>query len=117
MPDHSIAQITREGNHLVIGHGADIPNDIYFPVNYALIKNLMGKLLTIVDLAVPAETQNDAAKSLTRQAISQWFNDVQENSLTSYRGCIAPIEVLRGSEGKDRKYIWHGEGNHAVSVS
>jgi hypothetical protein len=39
----------------------------------------------------------DAAKVVFQEQIWQWFADVQENSSTSHRGCIAPI-VMFGSD-------------------
>lgn len=112
----TVSGITREGQGLVISPDTDVVNDVYFPINYPQVRDLLGKMLTHVDALGLPETQGKAAKDLVRQSFSQWFDGVQENSMTSYRGCIAPVEVLRGADGKDRKYVWHGEGDHAVSV-
>lgn len=109
------SRISVEGHSRVIGPDADFDR-IYFPINYPLVRDLLGRMLTVVDCAVSPGAQNKATKDLVRQSLYRWFEEVQENSLTSYRGCIAPIEVLSNDDGSDRKYIWHGDGNHAVSV-
>lgn len=112
----SVSEIHRGSTGLVIGPDAD-HDSLYFPVGWPQIKTLVGVVLTHIDACGLPAFQNDAVKSLVRQSIQRWFSDVQENSLTSYRGCIGPIEVLRNVDGTERKYLWHGEGNHAVSVS
>lgn len=113
----SVSGITREGHNLVISNEVDVVNDVFFPINYPQVRDLLGKMLTHVDALGLDAFQRDAAKSLIKQSIHVWFEGVQENSMTSYRGCIAPIELLRDNDGKDRKYVWHGAGDHAVSVN
>ena len=63
----------------------------YFPVNLSQIEDLLGKMLTQIEAMNLRESVETANKSLVRQRVWKWFEDVQENSLTSYRGCIAPI--------------------------
>lgn len=47
----------------------------------------------------------DAAKIVFQEQIWQWFNDVQENSTTSYMGCIAPVITRKTQEmSDDREY-------------
>lgn len=96
-------------------------DDLHFPVNLPLIQNLIGKMLTHVEAMGLSATAEKANKDLVRQSVWAWFSDVQENSLTSYRGCIAPIECLRDETNHtERKYVWHGggpEADHAVSVN
>lgn len=117
MPATRVSGIIRSGHHLVISADVDVVNDVYFPINYPLLRDLLGKMLTHVDVLGLPESQSKAAKDLVRQSFTNWYDMVQDNSLTSYRGVIAPIELLRGDDGKDRKYVWHGEGDHAVSVN
>lgn len=103
-------------NQLVIEGGRANFEDLYFPVNEPQIRDLIGKILTHVDAMGLPERVEKANKDLIKQALWRWFSDAQENSMTSYRGCIGPIEVLRATNGTERKYVWHAEGNHAVSV-
>lgn len=105
-----------DGLGLVVSSDVDVVNDVYFPINYPQVRDLLGKMLTHVDALGLSDTQGKAAKDLVRESFHRWYSGVQENSLRSYRGCIGPIEVLRGADGKDRKYVWHGDGDHAVSV-
>lgn len=109
------SQISVVGHRRVINPDANT-DEIYFPINHPLVRDLLGKVLTIADATITGETQNKAAKDLIRQSVYRWFVTVQENSLTSYRGSIAPIELLFDSDGRSRKYVWHGDGDHAVSV-
>ena len=113
----SVSGITREGRDLIISPEVDVARDVYFPINYDLqVRDLLGKMLTHVDALGLPEAQGKAAKDLVRQTFGVWFDRVQENSMTSYRGCVGPIEVLRESNDTERKYVWHAEGDHAVSV-
>lgn len=92
--------------------------DYYFPVNLPLAQNILGKFLTHIEaLGLPDKVEK-ANKDLVRQSFWRWWDNVQENSMTSYRGCIAPIQVLREDNGRDRKYVWLNEPQTvAVSVN
>lgn len=69
------------------------PYAYYFPINLAQVEELLGKMLTHVEaMNLPAGVEK-ANKDLVRQSIWQWYSDVQENSMTSYQGVIAPIEL------------------------
>lgn len=92
-------------------------DDYYFPVDHPQIRNLVGVILTHIEAMGLPERAEKANKDLAKKAIYSWFNDVQENSMTSYRGCIAPIQTLRDSAGRARKYVWLADGEHAVSVN
>ena len=61
----------------------------YFPINVDQVKDLLGKTLT--QLEVMNLRNEKATKDVFRQLIWSWFSNVQDNSVTSYQGCIAPI--------------------------
>lgn len=61
----------------------------YFPISVKQVEDLLGKTLT--QLEVMNLRNEKATKDVFRQLIWGWYNNVQENSLTSYQGCIAPI--------------------------
>lgn len=63
----------------------------YFPIDVSQVENLLGQMLTQVEAMNLREQVEKANKDIVRQRIWKWFEDVQENSLTSYQGCIAPI--------------------------
>lgn len=63
----------------------------YFPINLSQVEDLLGKMLTQVEAMNLRGTVEKANKDIVRQRIWKWFEEVQENSLTSYKGCIAPI--------------------------
>lgn len=96
------------------------PADYYFPVNVDLAQNLLGKLLTHIEAMNLPEKAEKANKDLMRQSFWRWWADVKDNSLTSYRGCVAPIEVVRDpSNSTESAYRWLGGGaseEHIVSV-
>lgn len=93
------------------------PDDFYFPVNISQLRELVGKMLTHVEAMGLPERAEKANKDLVRQSLYKWWEEAQEDSLTSYRGCIGPVELLRHTNGTERKYVWHADGDHAVSVS
>lgn len=83
----------------------------YFPVNLSQVKDLLGKMLTQVEAMNLRGTVEKANKDIVRQRIWKWFEEVQDNSLTSYKGCIAPIfdfsdhgEVVKNGPQTNR---WH----------
>lgn len=61
----------------------------YFPINVNQVEDLLGKTLT--QLEVMNLRNEKATKDVFRQLIWSWFGNVQENSTTSYQGCIAPV--------------------------
>lgn len=82
------------------------PSDYYFPVNVDLAQNLLGKVLTHVEAMNLPDKVEKANKDLVRQTFWTWWSSVQENSLTSYKGCIGPIQVLRNANTTERAYCW-----------
>ena len=108
-----------ERHQLPIRYLDFMPDDLYAPINGGYqLDDLIGKTLTLLDaLGLPAE-QAKAVKDLTKQQIRRWYADALANAETSYRGCLAPIVMLRHtSNGTERKAVWLAEGDHAVSVS
>lgn len=93
------------------------PEDSFFPINSDQVNRLLGKLLTHIDALGLPPGQAKANKDLIRQSLQQWFNEAKDNSRTSHRGCIAPIQLLRHRNGTERKYVWRAVGDHAVSVN
>lgn len=71
----------------------DHMEDFYFPINVHQVEGILGKILTHIEAMNLPSGVEKANKDLVRQTIWRWFGDVQENSITSYKGCIAPIEL------------------------
>ena len=93
-------------------------DDYHFPVNLHLAQNLLGKMLTHVEAMNLSQTAEKANKDLVKQTFWKWWGDVQENSVTSYKGCIAPIQVVRASNGTEREYHWlKTDGAYVVPVA
>ncbi len=63
----------------------------YFPVNLRQFENLVGKVLTQIEAMNLNERSEKANKDIARQTLWGWWNDTQENSLTSAGLCIGPI--------------------------
>lgn len=80
----------------------------HFPVNVTLAQTLLGKLLTHIEAMGLPERAEKANKDLIRQTFWKWWADVQENSTTSWKGCIAPILDLKDPKTSDQKpgYYW-----------
>lgn len=77
---------------------SESPEDFYFPINVHQVEDLLGKTLTHIEAMNLPSSVEKANKDLVRQTIWKWFETVQENSLTSYKGIIAPIELLPKAE-------------------
>jgi hypothetical protein len=63
----------------------------YFPVSLEQVEVLLGKMLTHVEAMGLNSSAEKANKDLVRQSIWKWWDDAQENSLSSWKGCIGPI--------------------------
>lgn len=74
--------------------------DFYFPINIPQVNTLLGKLLTHIEAMNLPSSAEKANKDLVRQSLWSWFGEVQENSMTSYRNCIAPIELPKTPENR-----------------
>lgn len=113
-----------ERHQLPVRYMDFMPDDLYAPINGGYqLDDLIGKVLTLLDATGMPDGQAKAVKDLIKGQIRRWYADSLDNAETSYRGCIAPIVVLRNvgpgttGNGTERKYVWLAEGDHAVSVS
>lgn len=75
----------------------------YFPVTLHQVENLLGKMLTHIEAMNLPDKSEKANKDLVRQSIWKWWEDAQENSMTSWKGCIGPIKV---DESTADGYVW-----------
>lgn len=84
-------------------------DDYHFPVNLHLAQNLLGKMLTHIEaMNLPASAEK-ANKDLVKQTFWKWWGDVQENSISSYKGCIGPIQKVHDPDG--HVYVWRTADN------
>jgi hypothetical protein len=67
------------------------PSNYYFPINIEQVREIEESLFTRLEMLNLTKKAELAAKVVFQEQIWQWFNDVQENCATSYRGCIAPV--------------------------
>lgn len=75
----------------------------YFPINLAQVKELEESLSTRLEMLNLSKKAEDAAKQVFQEALYDWFYDVQQNSITSYQGCIAPIVTTSLDRSDDDK--------------
>lgn len=81
------------------------PSDYHFPINLDQVRDLEKSLFTRLEMLNLSKKAEDASKVVFQEQIWQWFNDVQENSTTSYKGCIAPVITKKTDEmTDDREY-------------
>ena len=66
-------------------------SNYYFPVNIDQVIELEVALFDRIEMLSLSKKAEDAAKVVFQEKLWQWFADVQENSTTSYEGCIAPV--------------------------
>ena len=83
--------------------------DYYFPINVRQMEDLVGKVLTQVESMNLRENVEKAAKDVFRQQLWRWFDSVQENSISSWKLCIGPIETTdSGNPKQDHDtFVWH----------
>lgn len=67
------------------------PENYYFPININQIRELEESLHTRLEMLNLTKKAEDAAKIVFNEYLWRWFSDAQENSNTSYKGCIAPV--------------------------
>lgn len=75
-------------------------NDTYYTVSHLQLRDLIGKLLTLLDAMNLPDRVHHAQKALIVQSVWQWWDGVYENSTTSYKGCIAPIVITTELDAK-----------------
>lgn len=68
-------------------------NNYYFPINLDQVRDLEEALYDRIEMLSLSKKAEDAAKVVFQEKLWQWFADAQDNSTTSYRGCIAPVIV------------------------
>lgn len=95
-------------------------SDYHFPINLDQVRTLEESLFTRLEMLNLSKKAEDASKVVFQEQIWQWFSDVQENSTTSYQGCIAPI-VTKGDPATDhdKSYPsnrWGWESEEAYNV-
>lgn len=66
-------------------------SNYYFPINLDQVRDLEESLFTRLEMLNLTKKAEDAAKIVFQEHIWQWFSDAQDNSTTSFEGCIAPI--------------------------
>lgn len=88
---------------------ADASN-YYFPINLNQVRDLEESLFTRLEMLNLSKKAEDAAKVVFQEQIWQWFSDVQDNSTTSQRGCIAPIVMF--GDGKPSPEDFRGHNSN-----
>lgn len=78
------------------------PYNYYFPTGLYSVENLLGKFLTQIEAMNLKESAERANKDIARQIVWNWWSDVQENSITSYKGCIGAIKLPPSTPEKIR---------------
>ena len=65
--------------------------NVYFPINMSQVRDLEEAIHTRIEMLNLSKKAEDAAKVVMNEYLWQWFYEVQDNSVTSAKGCIAPI--------------------------
>lgn len=63
----------------------------YFPINSNQVRHLEDHIAIRIEMLNLTKKAEEAAKYIFQEMLWQWFYEAQENSVTSYKGCIAPI--------------------------
>lgn len=67
-----------------------------YPLIDYQVSNLVGKVLTQLELMPLSEVQLSAAKSVFNEIIHNWFEDVKDNSRTAATKYLHPFWVVDG---------------------
>ena len=65
--------------------------NVYFPINVSQVRDLEEAIHTRIEMLNLTKKAEDAAKVVMNEYLWQWFYEIQDNSVTSTKGCIAPI--------------------------
>ena len=65
--------------------------NVYFPINISQVRDLEEGIHTRIEMLNLSKKAEDAAKVVMNEYLWQWFYEAQDNSVTSARGCIAPV--------------------------
>lgn len=76
-------------------------DNYYFPINVNQIRELEEATHTRLEMLNLSKKSEDAAKVVFNELLWDWFYRAQENSTTSYEGCIAPVIC---DDHKDSKF-------------
>jgi len=68
-------------------------NDFYFPINVSQFEDLIGKVMMQFEAINLPESVEKANKDIIKQLLWKWFDSVQENSITSWKAIIGPIDI------------------------
>jgi hypothetical protein len=94
---------------------------VYYPVNHNQMRDLLGRMLTHLDMMGLPDRAHRAARTLLTQEAWRWWDGVHTNAVTSYDGCIAPV-VVRGGPGilddgpASNRWGWESEAAYLASL-
>jgi len=84
--------------HKIYPGTSRIWEDLYYPINHYLLRNLLGQILTQVEAMNLSGQSEKALKAIFTQMAWRWFDEVTENSITSApdvdgKPCVAPVLI------------------------
>jgi hypothetical protein len=85
--------------------------DFYFPINVHQFEDLVGKVLTQFEAINLPEKVEQANKDIVKQLLWRWFDNVQENSITSWKAIVGPIDIKE----REKELGWIREGKSGLS--
>ncbi len=74
------------------------PDDFYFPINMPQFNELYGKMMTHLEAIGLDKKTEEAHKIILKQTLWKWYDGVQENSITSWKAIIGPIDIKQRQE-------------------
>lgn len=69
----------------------DKADQYHYPVNNSQIRGLDGRIKMQIESMALKDSTEKALKDVFSNMLWNWFSDVQENSLSSWQNCLAPI--------------------------
>lgn len=104
----------------VSGSYYNLHDRVYFPINHKLVRDLLGRLLTQLDVMNLSDRAHSAAKSLTVREVWRWWSYVCDNAVTAGMGCLAPVVVDEDAaedEPLSNRWGWKSEQEWHTSLT
>jgi hypothetical protein len=83
-----------------VAESYDDYENYYFPMNHSQVRDILGQILTQIESMNLSPKSEKANKAIFTQMVWRWFDEVMDNSATSYEPAgLRPIKVAREETG------------------
>lgn len=69
------------------------PQDFYFPINIHQFEDLVGEIMVQLEAMNMPQKAEEANKQIVKRLLWRWWENAQENSITSWKEIIGPLDM------------------------